>query len=117
MNKLCATWEWAPQLVETYIFAQNTIRKQTLNDQNYSVCISFLDQYKHFCEEIQTRQYRSLEVLLGSEYGPPADIWSVACMVSEMPHNMMLTPWYEVFKPKLHIFHFLTILMEENQGP
>ncbi|KAM9752693.1 SRSF protein kinase 3 isoform 3-T3 [Menidia menidia] len=36
--------------------------------------------YKHFCEEIQTRQYRSLEVLLGSEYGPPADIWSVACM-------------------------------------
>lgn len=36
-----------------------------------------LDQYKHFCEEIQTRQYRSLEVLLGSECGPPADIWSV----------------------------------------
>ncbi|KAM9785892.1 LOW QUALITY PROTEIN: SRSF protein kinase 3 [Neosynchiropus ocellatus] len=40
--------------------------------------------YKHFCEEIQTRQYRSLEVLLGSEYGPPADIWSVACMAFEM---------------------------------
>uniref|UniRef100_A0A671KQN0 non-specific serine/threonine protein kinase n=1 Tax=Sinocyclocheilus anshuiensis TaxID=1608454 RepID=A0A671KQN0_9TELE len=38
--------------------------------------------YKHFCQEIQTRQYRSLEVLLGSEYGPPADIWSVACLVS-----------------------------------
>lgn len=40
--------------------------------------------YKHFCEEIQTRQYRSLEVLLGSEYGTPADIWSVACMAFEM---------------------------------
>ncbi|XP_040914894.1 SRSF protein kinase 3 isoform X2 [Toxotes jaculatrix] len=40
--------------------------------------------YKHFCEEIQTRQYRSLEVLLGSEYGPPADIWSVACMAFEL---------------------------------
>ncbi|XP_053281438.1 SRSF protein kinase 3 [Pleuronectes platessa] len=39
--------------------------------------------YKHFCEEIQTRQYRSLEVLLGAEYGPPADIWSVACMAFE----------------------------------
>ncbi|XP_035014926.1 SRSF protein kinase 3 isoform X2 [Hippoglossus stenolepis] len=39
--------------------------------------------YKHFCEEIQTRQYRSLEVLLGSEYGPPADIWSVACTAFE----------------------------------
>ncbi|MEQ2252287.1 hypothetical protein ILYODFUR_020215 [Ilyodon furcidens] len=40
--------------------------------------------YKHFCEEIQTSQYRSLEVLLGSEYGPPADIWSVACMAFEL---------------------------------
>ncbi|XP_061114545.1 SRSF protein kinase 3 isoform X2 [Conger conger] len=40
--------------------------------------------YKHFCDEIQTRQYRSLEVLLGSEYGPPADIWSVACMAFEL---------------------------------
>ncbi|XP_007573435.1 SRSF protein kinase 3 isoform X2 [Poecilia formosa] len=40
--------------------------------------------YKHFSEEIQTRQYRSLEVLLGSEYGPPADIWSVACMAFEL---------------------------------
>ncbi|KAM9831135.1 SRSF protein kinase 3 [Syngnathus typhle] len=40
--------------------------------------------YKHFCEEIQTRQYRSLEVLLGSDYGPPADIWSVACIAFEL---------------------------------
>ncbi|KAM4570525.1 SRSF protein kinase 3 isoform 1-T1 [Fundulus diaphanus] len=40
--------------------------------------------YKHFCEEIQTRQYRSLEVLLGSGYGASADIWSVACMAFEL---------------------------------
>uniref|UniRef100_A0A3B3ZFD4 non-specific serine/threonine protein kinase n=1 Tax=Periophthalmus magnuspinnatus TaxID=409849 RepID=A0A3B3ZFD4_9GOBI len=40
--------------------------------------------YKHFCEEIQTRQYRSLEVLVGLDYGPPADIWSVACMTFEL---------------------------------
>eukprot|EP00096_Caligus_rogercresseyi_P012355 TRINITY_DN513_c1_g1_i4.p1 TRINITY_DN513_c1_g1~~TRINITY_DN513_c1_g1_i4.p1 ORF type:complete len:592 (-),score=153.73 TRINITY_DN513_c1_g1_i4:917-2692(-) len=38
----------------------------------------------HFTEDIQTRQYRSLEVLLGAEYGPPADIWSTACMAFEM---------------------------------
>jgi len=38
----------------------------------------------HFTEEIQTRQYRSLEVLLGSGYGPPADIWSTACMAFEL---------------------------------
>lgn len=38
----------------------------------------------HFTEDIQTRQYRSIEVLVGSTYGPSADIWSVACMVFEL---------------------------------
>ncbi|TKS77083.1 SRSF protein kinase 3 [Collichthys lucidus] len=46
--------------------------------------VAGVNGYKHFCEEIQTRQYRSLEVLLGSEYGPPADIWSVACLAFEL---------------------------------
>merc|ERR1719328_521096 len=40
--------------------------------------------HHHFTEDIQTRQYRSLEVLLGSGYGPQADIWSLACMAFEM---------------------------------
>ncbi|GAB1300799.1 SRSF protein kinase 1 [Apodemus speciosus] len=33
---------------------------------------------------IQTRQYRSLEVLIGSGYNTPADIWSTACMAFEL---------------------------------
>lgn len=41
-------------------------------------------QYHHFTEDIQTRQYRCLEVLIGAGYGPPADIWSTACMVSKL---------------------------------
>uniref|UniRef100_A0A8C9XTB7 non-specific serine/threonine protein kinase n=1 Tax=Sander lucioperca TaxID=283035 RepID=A0A8C9XTB7_SANLU len=40
--------------------------------------------HKHFTEDIQTRQYRALEVLIGAEYGPPADIWSTACMAFEL---------------------------------
>lgn len=39
---------------------------------------------KHFTEDIQTRQYRSLEVLLGAGYGTSADIWSTACMAFEL---------------------------------
>ncbi|XP_075685714.1 SRSF protein kinase 1-like [Rhinoderma darwinii] len=40
--------------------------------------------HKHFTEDIQTRQYRSLEVLLGAGYSTPADIWSTACMTFEL---------------------------------
>ncbi|XP_068600077.1 LOW QUALITY PROTEIN: SRSF protein kinase 1a [Brachionichthys hirsutus] len=39
---------------------------------------------KHFTEDIQTRQYRSLEVLIGTGYSTPADIWSTACMAFEL---------------------------------
>ena len=37
----------------------------------------------HFTNDIQTRQYRSPEVILGSKWGASTDIWSMACMVSE----------------------------------
>ncbi|ODM91950.1 Serine/threonine-protein kinase spk-1 [Orchesella cincta] len=38
----------------------------------------------HFSDDIQTRQYRSLEVIIGAGYGPQSDIWSVACMAFEL---------------------------------
>lgn len=40
--------------------------------------------HKKFTEDIQTRQYRSLEVLLGAGYSTSADIWSTACMAFEL---------------------------------
>lgn len=40
--------------------------------------------HKHFSPDIQTRQYRSLEVILGADYDQSADIWSVACMAFEL---------------------------------
>lgn len=38
----------------------------------------------HFTEDIQTRQYRSIEVILGAEYSYMADIWSMACLTFEL---------------------------------
>uniref|UniRef100_A0A673VED1 non-specific serine/threonine protein kinase n=1 Tax=Suricata suricatta TaxID=37032 RepID=A0A673VED1_SURSU len=48
--------------------------------------------HKHFTEDIQTRQYRAVEVLIGAEYGPPADIWSTACMVCPSYSGLPLPP-------------------------
>ncbi|KAG7096230.1 hypothetical protein E1B28_003681 [Marasmius oreades] len=38
----------------------------------------------HFTDDIQTRQYRCPEVILGAKWGPSADVWSVACLVFEL---------------------------------
>jgi len=38
----------------------------------------------HFSTEIQTRQYRSPEVILGVSYNYTADVWSFACMLFEL---------------------------------
>ncbi|ORX57811.1 kinase-like protein [Piromyces finnis] len=49
----------------------------------------------HFTNDIQTRQYRSPEAILGGKYDTSADIWSVGCIMFELltgdylfdPHN------------------------------
>ncbi|XP_076930434.1 uncharacterized protein LOC143595255 [Bidens hawaiensis] len=40
--------------------------------------------YKQFTGDIQTRQYRCPEVLLGSKYSISADLWSFACICFEL---------------------------------
>lgn len=40
--------------------------------------------HHHFTDEIQTRQYRSPEVLLGYHWGASADLWSFACLIFEL---------------------------------
>lgn len=40
---------------------------------------------KHYTEDIQTRQYRAPEAIIGrSDWGTRADIWSVACVIFEL---------------------------------
>lgn len=39
---------------------------------------------RHFTDDIQTRQYRSPEVILGQGYDASADMWSMACLVFEL---------------------------------
>lgn len=39
---------------------------------------------KQFATEVQTRQYRCPEVILGEPFSTPIDVWSLACMVFEL---------------------------------
>jgi serine/threonine-protein kinase SRPK3 len=50
--------------------------------------------FKHYTDDVQTRQYRSPEVILGSRYDTPIDIWSMGCMVFELLTGDLL------FEPK-----------------
>ena len=38
----------------------------------------------HFSREIQTRQYRAPEIILGINYNEKVDIWSLGCIIFEM---------------------------------
>jgi serine/threonine-protein kinase SRPK3 len=49
---------------------------------------------KQFSEEIQTRQYRCPEVILGQKYSTSSDIWSCACLFFELATGTYL------FNPK-----------------
>ncbi|KAG0457004.1 hypothetical protein HPP92_021841 [Vanilla planifolia] len=50
---------------------------------------------KRFADEIQTRQYRSPEVILGAGYSFPTDMWSFACIAFELATGDIL------FSPKI----------------
>ncbi|XP_030588827.1 SRSF protein kinase 3 [Archocentrus centrarchus] len=69
--------------------------------------------HKHFTEDIQTRQYRALEVLIGAEYGPPADIWSTACMAFELATGDYLFEPHsgeDYTRDEDHIAHIIELL-------
>ncbi|XP_065360229.1 SRSF protein kinase 1 isoform X5 [Calliphora vicina] len=82
-NKLNNTTTTIPQ-TQSYTNAIQSL----INNTNVRVKIADLGnacyEYHHFTEDIQTRQYRSIEVLLGAPYNYTADIWSTACLAFEL---------------------------------
>lgn len=64
---------------------------------------------RHFTDDIQTRQYRSPEVIVGQGYDTSTDLWSFACMIFELVTGV---PSY---KYQCHAFreqHIRSIAME-----
>ena len=81
------TEEITPQQIVEQQVKPNPVTDVILNENDLQVKIADLGNacwtYHHFTEDIQTRQYRSLEVILGAGYSTSADIWSLACMAFE----------------------------------
>lgn len=71
--------------------------------------------HKKFTDDIQTRQYRSLEVLLGSDYDTSADIWSTACMAFELATGDYLFEPHsgeDYSRDEDHLAHIIELLGE-----
>lgn len=45
---------------------------------------------EHFTNDLQTRQYRSPEVILGAPWGASADVWSMSCMVTLFVKSILI---------------------------
>ncbi|CAG2100514.1 unnamed protein product, partial [Medioppia subpectinata] len=69
----------------------NDVNHNVLNEEDMSeLSVKLADLgnacyvYENHNSTIQTRPYRSPEVILGAAFGPSADIWSTACMAFEL---------------------------------
>lgn len=52
----------------------------------------------HFTNDIQTRQYRSPEVILGAKWGASTDVWSMAAMVCLSTCSLPFPNFLKVFE-------------------
>ena len=76
-------------IIHTDLKPENILLKGSDNPiENIQVKIADLGNAcwieKHFTDDIQTRQYRSPEVILGLSYDTSTDIWSLACLTYEL---------------------------------
>ncbi|XP_050439059.1 SRSF protein kinase 3-like [Adelges cooleyi] len=102
---------------------QSVIKFKSLNDMidqlgDINIKIADLGNGRYaksglYYDKIQTRQYRSLEVLLGSGYDTHADIWSTACVIFEMATGDFLFDPHKgpsFTKDDDHIAHIIELL-------
>ena len=78
-----------PIPIQQRILAPLTTPEETVIPPSISIKIADLGNAtpskKHYTEEIQTRQYRSPEAILGRrDWDSRADIWSIACVLFEL---------------------------------
>ncbi|CAH7685868.1 kinase-like domain-containing protein, partial [Phakopsora pachyrhizi] len=68
----------------------------------------------YFTDDIQTRQYRSPEAILGSNWGTWVDIWSVGCMIFELlTGDYLFNPdgvWKRYTKDDNHVAQIIELL-------
>jgi serine/threonine-protein kinase SRPK3 len=88
-NKLLSEAKTIKEKNEIFLFLnkeQNKSQKYIEPDINIKIChFNKACKFNHRKnKKIQTRQYRSPEVILGINYNETADIWSLACMIFEL---------------------------------
>ena len=88
-NKLLSEAKKIKEKNEIFLFLnkeQNKSQKYIEPDINIKIChFNKACKFNHRKnKKIQTRQYRSPEVILGINYNETADIWSLACMIFEL---------------------------------
>ena len=69
--------------------------------------------YKHFTDNIQTREYRSPETILGHAYTANTDLWSLACLVFELlTSDYLFRPHSDKAEPRdeMHLALFISTL-------
>ena len=78
----------AQKTLNTIKFSSDPFFNKSGLTENFRIKIADLGNgcwtHHHFQPEIQTRQYRSPETILGIKYNETADVWSFACMLFEM---------------------------------
>lgn len=79
---------WSDTARENEVKALDSESIERIKDLDFTIKIVDMGNacytHEHFSDIIQTREYRSPEVMINADYDTSADMWSLACMVFEL---------------------------------